>query len=67
MWCAKTIMQRSLLAQKIDANFQMISIPASFDQVSEEPFDKTYMNELYELGYKMGQSGSAWTSKPEVF
>jgi hypothetical protein len=56
-----------LLARQTGANFRMISVPESFDRTSKEPFDKAYMNELYELGYKMGRHGSAWVTRPDVF
>jgi predicted acylesterase/phospholipase RssA len=56
-----------LLARQTGANFRMISVPESFDRTSKEPFDKAYMNELYELGYKMGRHGSAWVTRPNVF
>jgi predicted acylesterase/phospholipase RssA len=56
-----------LLARKNGASFRMISIPDHYNRVSKEPFDKAYMGDLYNLGYRMGQSGSEWVTKPEVF
>jgi hypothetical protein len=56
-----------LLAKQRGAKFQMISIPDNFTEKSKEPFDKAYMKKLYQLGYAMGQSGTGWISKPDVF
>jgi len=56
-----------LLANKIGAGFRMISIPKNFDEASNEPFDKLYMNKLFQLGYEMGRTESGWVSKPEIF
>ena len=55
------------LAKRNGMGLQVISIPTEFDVESSEPFDKDYMNALFELGYTMGLSGEHWTRNPEVF
>lgn len=56
-----------LLAKQNGARFQMISVPESFDHTSKEPFDRAYMNALFQLGYEMGRSGKGWITNPELF
>ncbi|WP_236352360.1 hypothetical protein [Francisella noatunensis] len=39
-------------------------IPYSYNPISQEPFDNLEMNQLYELGYKMGKSQDYWKHSP---
>jgi predicted acylesterase/phospholipase RssA len=55
------------LAKRNGIGLQIISIPPEFDVESNEPFDKAYMNALFELGYTMGLSGEHWTRNPKIF
>lgn len=56
-----------LLAKQRGASFNMTSVPATFTAKSREPFDKAYMNKLYQLGYQMGLANAGWTSDPDLF
>ncbi len=56
-----------LLAKQNGASFQMTSVPSSFNVKGKEPFDKTYMNALFQVGYSMGRSGDGWVKNPELF
>jgi hypothetical protein len=38
-------------------NFNYVSIPASFQAASEEIFDQTEMNRLFDLGFEMAKAG----------
>ena len=56
-----------ILARRNGSGFQMVSIPTEFDMESEEPFDRAYMNALYDYGYSAGLSGKLWTRNPQIF
>jgi predicted acylesterase/phospholipase RssA len=55
------------LAKRNHFGLQVISMPTEFDVESSEPFDKEYMNALFDFGYVMGLSGELWTRNPEIF
>ena len=56
-----------LLSQRRGFDFQIVAIPDSFDVESKEPFDRSYMEALYDLGYSAGLTGDLWTQEPDVF
>ncbi|MEM7461742.1 MAG: patatin-like phospholipase family protein [Pseudomonadota bacterium] len=56
-----------LLAKQRGANFRMTSVPPSFTAKSKQPFDKVYMNKLYQVGYQMGLANNGWTADPDIF
>lgn len=47
---------------KIDYN--LASIPADFDAPHPKPFDRTYMQQLYDRGVAMGRAGYRWAKAP---
>ncbi|MGE3628182.1 MAG: patatin-like phospholipase family protein [Hyphomicrobiales bacterium] len=47
---------------KIDYN--LAYIPGNFPDTSTEPFDRKYMNSLFDLGYKLGSAGTPWKKTP---
>jgi predicted acylesterase/phospholipase RssA len=51
-------------ALRDEIDFNLAYIPASFKQESNEPFDPEYMQALYDLGYKMAESGYPWDKTP---
>ena len=55
------------LARRNHFGLRIVSIPAEFDVESSEPFDKEYMNSLFDFGYTMGLSGELWTDDPKIF
>ena len=58
------ILRIYLSAKKNGMDFNLASVPDDFDHIMKEPFDKEYMNALYELGYKMAYDGYRWRKKP---
>lgn len=45
-------------------DFNLATIPRSFNVKSMEPFDRTYMRALYEVGYREGVDGYRWMKAP---
>lgn len=48
-------------------NYRLASIPASFRETAQEPFDPKYMGKLFEVGYQFGKSQSEWRTAPPGF
>ncbi|MEM0944850.1 MAG: patatin-like phospholipase family protein [Pseudomonadota bacterium] len=48
-------------------DFNVLSIPQSFDLEPTEPFDTAYMTELYLLGEEIGANGIPWRDRPPNF
>ncbi len=48
-------------------DFNLAYIPDSFDAEHPEEFDRAYMNELYDLGHKLGREGYPWEKLPPGF
>ncbi|MDQ8700867.1 patatin-like phospholipase family protein [Hyphomicrobium sp. LHD-15] len=44
--------------------FRLAVIPESFDGISDEPFDKGYMRQLFDLGYAQASRGYPWATAP---
>lgn len=44
--------------------FRYVAIPDKFGMQADEAFDPRVMTRLFELGYQMGLSGSAWQDTP---
>jgi predicted patatin/cPLA2 family phospholipase len=53
-----------LLAQRDGGEYRLAYVPEDFDVQPAEPFDKTYMNALYDLGYEMARNGYPWDTLP---
>ncbi|HTR42423.1 MAG TPA: patatin-like phospholipase family protein [Pseudomonadales bacterium] len=45
-------------------DFNLATIPESFDMEPETEFDPKYMSALFELGYDQAIKGTAWTNSP---
>lgn len=45
-------------------DYNLIYIPGGFPDTSTEAFDPQYMSQLFDLGYKLGKSGTEWTKTP---
>ena len=56
-----------LETQQAGIEYHLTYIPDTLDETSEEPFDKVYMNKLFELGYGMALSGDLWHNNPPGF
>lgn len=52
------------IAQRDGAEFNLTSIPDSFDAIATQPFDPAYMKRLFQLGYEMGRIGEPWSRSP---
>ncbi|WP_432773658.1 patatin-like phospholipase family protein [Francisella salimarina] len=52
------------LSVKDGFKYNFTYIPYSYNPVSQEPFDNLEMNQLFELGYKMGESQNYWKHSP---
>jgi hypothetical protein len=53
------------MTQRDGAEFRLASIPVTFTRTrSQQSFDPAYAKALFEVGYKLGQSGKAWVSEP---
>ena len=44
--------------------YNLAYIPGDFPDTSTEAFDRNYMSQLFELGFKQGKSGTEWKKKP---
>ncbi len=52
------------LAKDAKADFNTLSIPASFNYKSKEKFDLGYQTALFETGRQLGLKGDAWLKAP---
>lgn len=67
-YSTKADVQRlQLFADRTGAELRFVSIPIEFDEESSEPFDKAYMNALYDFGFGAGLRGDLETPRPRVF
>ena len=53
-----------LAARKFGVDFNLAYIPNTFDAEPEELFDRSYMQKLYALAYKMAVDGYPWAKSP---
>ncbi len=53
-----------IVAKRSGADFNIASIPASFNVAAKGPFDPDYMKALYQVGYEQGQSATAFSPEP---
>jgi hypothetical protein len=51
-------------ATRDGVDFNAIWVPESFDMKEPEPFDRAYMNALFNLGHDMSSAGLAWSKVP---
>jgi hypothetical protein len=52
------------LARRDDIRFNLAYIPRKFNVPSNEEFDETYMNALFEKGFELARNGYKWRRKP---
>jgi hypothetical protein len=56
-----------LFAKRDSAEFNLAAIPFKFSEKSNGPFDRRYMQTLFNVGYWQGSTGYRWlTAPPEV-
>lgn len=51
-------------AQRDGVDFNLAAIPAEFSLKSHSPFERRYMRELYDVGYRAGRTGYRWQKAP---
>jgi hypothetical protein len=52
------------LAQRFQASFNLTYIESDFREKLIEPFDKKYMNSLFDYGYQRAMTGQIWRGAP---
>lgn len=52
------------LAHSVRAGFRLAFIGRDFPDTAPEPFDKAYMNKLFQYGYDLGRRGYPWKDVP---
>jgi predicted acylesterase/phospholipase RssA len=55
------------LCERDGNEFNLASIPSSFNEESKELFDPEYMGKLFDLGYRRGLAGYQWEKAPPDF
>jgi hypothetical protein len=56
--------QMYLFAQHNHVDYNLSYIPGDFPDTSTEAFDPKYMSQLFDLGSKLGKSGTEWKKTP---
>lgn len=52
------------VSQRDGVDFNLASIPQSFDMQPRYAFDPQYMQALFQIGYEMGKAGYSWAKVP---
>ncbi len=52
------------VSQRDDVDFNLASIPSTFNVKLRYAFDPDYMKALFNVGYDMGKAGYAWATVP---
>ncbi|WP_108661603.1 patatin-like phospholipase family protein [Acuticoccus kandeliae] len=60
----QTVVETFNFAKERDTKFRLTYIGNNFDAESKYPFDREYMNKLYDYGVERGRSGTAWLDRP---
>lgn len=55
------------LSRRDRIDFNLASIPPTFNVPANEPFDQAQMNALFDVGYEAGRGGYPWMKAPPVF
>ncbi len=55
------------ICQRDGMEFNLAAIPSAFNAELKEPFDKIYMNKLYDCAYDMAINGYPWQKTPPYF
>jgi hypothetical protein len=45
-------------------DFNLAHIPADFNEVAKEPFDREYMQKLFDVGFALAKDGDPWSKLP---
>ncbi|TXL70560.1 phospholipase [Vineibacter terrae] len=52
------------LARSVGADFRLAYVDRGFTDIAPTPFDKAYMNKLFQHGYELGRRGYPWKDVP---
>ncbi len=55
------------LCERDGNDFNLASIPSSFNEEQNEMFDSVYMGKLFDLGYEMARNGYPWEKYPPAY
>lgn len=55
------------IAVRDGLDYNLATIPGSFDREAPVPFDRKYMQALFEVGFNLGASGYNWRKAPPGF
>jgi len=61
------VLRAYAIARKVGAEFYLTSIPASFTNISQTPFDQPYMRALFAVGYEFSRHNGPWQQTPPGF
>ncbi len=56
-----------IVAERDDVDFNLASMPATFNVTLRYAFDPQYMNALFKVGYDLGRAGYDWAKVPPGF
>jgi hypothetical protein len=56
-----------ILAKRSGVEFNVATIPASFNAPSQGSFDPKYMGALFQTGYEQGQSATPFSPQPPPY
>jgi hypothetical protein len=56
--------QMYVFARQNQVDYNLAYIPGNVPDTSTEAFDPKYMSQLFELGFKLGKSGTEWKKTP---
>ncbi len=56
-----------LNAQRDGIDYNLVFIPSDFTLQAREPFDREYMQKLFDVGFEMGRKGGFWMKTPPGF
>jgi hypothetical protein len=53
-----------MTARRDKMGFNLAYIPESFNEAPKEPFDREYMQKLFDVGFEMARIGYPWSKTP---
>ena len=56
-----------LNTQRDGIDYNLVAIPNDFKLQAKEPFDREYMQKLFDVGFEMGKKGGFWKKVPPGF
>jgi len=53
-----------MMARRDKMDFNLAHIPKDFDMVPKEPFDREYMQQLFDVSFNLARNGYPWSKTP---